>query len=150
LLVHAEEERACLDSAGCKSIGELFGVEAGLFADFAQRRLLDRFSAIGRALREHPDAVAGASGEHDLQVVAPGNRKMVDAKDQDIEKAVKARLSKDMQVKTVDVRTDSGVVTLTGEVPSIVAAAKASEMARGVPGVKSVKNELTVRQASKK
>jgi hyperosmotically inducible protein len=63
---------------------------------------------------------------------------------------VKARLSKDMQVKTVDVRTDSGVVTLTGEVPSIVAAAKASEMARGVPGVKSVKNELTVRQASKK
>ena len=90
------------------------------------------------------------SVKNDLQVVPPASRKMVDAKDQDIEKAVKARLSKDMQVKTVDVRTDSGVVTLTGEVPSIVAAAKASEMARGVPGVKSVKNELTVRQASKK
>jgi len=41
------------------------------------------------------------------------------------------------------------VVTLTGEVPSIVASAKASEMARNVPGVKSVKNELTVRQAGK-
>ena len=40
-------------------------------------------------------------------------------------------------------------MTLTGEVPSIVAAAKASEMARSVPGVKSVKNELTVRQATK-
>ena len=90
------------------------------------------------------------SVKNDLQVVPPASRKMVDAKDQDIEKAVKARLSKDMQVKTVDVRTDSGVVTLTGEVPSIVAAAKASEMARGVPGVKSVKNELTVRQATKK
>ena len=90
------------------------------------------------------------SVKNDLQVVPPASRKMVDAKDQDIEKAVKARLSKDMQVKTVDVRTDSGVVTLTGEVPSIVAAAKASEMARNVPGVKSVKNELTVRQATKK
>lgn len=89
------------------------------------------------------------SVKNDLQVVAPGARKMVDAKDGDIDKAVKARLSKDAQVKGVDVRTDAGVVTLTGEVPSIVASAKASEMARSVPGVKSVKNELTVRQAGK-
>jgi hyperosmotically inducible protein len=89
------------------------------------------------------------SVKNDLQVVAPGNRKMVDAKDGDIDKAVKARLSKDAQVKSVDVRTDASVVTLTGEVPSIVASAKASEMARMVPGVKSVKNELTVRQAGK-
>src|SRR5712664_2059244 len=88
------------------------------------------------------------SVKNDLQVVAPGTRKMVDAKDGDIDKAVKARLSKDMQVKSVDVRTDASVVTLTGEVPSIVASAKASEMARMVPGVKSVKNELTVRQAN--
>jgi hyperosmotically inducible protein len=89
------------------------------------------------------------SVKNDLQVVAPGARKMVDAKDEDIDKAVKARLSRDAQVESVDVRTDAGVVTLTGEVPSIVAAAKASEMARNVPGVKSVKNELTVRQAGK-
>lgn len=33
-----------------------------------------------------------------------------------------------------------GVVTLTGQVPTIGASAKASELARGVPGVKSVKN----------
>jgi hyperosmotically inducible protein len=89
------------------------------------------------------------SVKNDLQVVAPGTRKMVDAKDEDIDRAVKARLSRDAQVKGVDVRTDAGVVTLTGEVPSIVAAAKASEMARSVAGVKSVKNELTVRQAGK-
>jgi hyperosmotically inducible periplasmic protein len=89
------------------------------------------------------------SVKNDLQVVAPGTRKMVDAKDEDIDRAVKARLSRDAQVKSVDVRTDAGVVTLTGEVPSIVAAAKASEMARSVAGVKSVKNELTVRQAGK-
>jgi len=89
------------------------------------------------------------SVQNDLQVVSPGARKMVDAKDGDIEKAVQARLSKDAQLKSVDVRINAGVVTLTGEVPSITAAAKASEMARNVPGVKSVKNELTVRQAGK-
>ncbi len=37
--------------------------------------------------------------KNDLQVVAPRNRKMVDAKDGDIDKAVKARLAKDAQVK---------------------------------------------------
>jgi hyperosmotically inducible protein len=89
------------------------------------------------------------SVKNDLQVVAPAARKMVDTKDADIDKAVKARLGKDAQVKKVDVRTDAGVVTLTGEVPNIVASAKASQMARGVAGVKSVKNELTVRQANK-
>jgi hyperosmotically inducible protein len=89
------------------------------------------------------------SVKNDLQVVAPAARKMVDTKDADIDKAVKARLAKDAQVKKVDVRTDAGVVTLTGEVPNIVASAKASEMARNVTGVKSVKNELTVRQANK-
>ena len=89
------------------------------------------------------------SVKNDLQVVAPSTRKMVDAKDEDIDKAVKARVSREAQLKSVDVRTDAGVVTLTGEVPSITAAAKASEMARSTPGVKSVKNELTVRQAGK-
>ncbi len=44
--------------------------------------------------------------------------------------------------RRLDVRTDAVVVTLTGQ-PTIGASAKASEIARGVPGVKSVKNELT-------
>jgi len=83
------------------------------------------------------------SVKNDLQVVAPAARKAVDASDSDIAKAVGTRLSKDTQLKKVDVRTDAGIVTLTGQVPSIGASAKASEMARGVPGVKSVKNELT-------
>lgn len=87
------------------------------------------------------------SVKNDLQVVAPFNRKMVDAKDEDITKAVENRFSKDTQLKKVAVRADGGVVTLTGEVLSITAAAKASEVARGVSGVKWVKNELTVRQA---
>jgi hyperosmotically inducible protein len=87
------------------------------------------------------------SVKNDLQVVAPTARKAVDANDKEIAKAVGALLTQDMQFKKVDVRADGGIVTLTGEVPSITASAKASEMARNVPGVKSVKNELTVRQA---
>jgi osmotically-inducible protein OsmY len=87
--------------------------------------------------------------KNDLQVVAPGARKAVDASDKDITKAVETRMSRDAQLKTVDVRADGGVVTLTGKVPSLPAAAKASEQARMVPGVKSVTNELTVGSAGK-
>jgi hyperosmotically inducible protein len=83
------------------------------------------------------------SVKNDLQVVSPGARKAVDAKDADIAKAVESRLSRESDLKKIDVRADSGVVTLTGAVPTISASAKASEMARGVPGVRSVKNELT-------
>jgi len=83
------------------------------------------------------------SVKNDLQVVSPGARKAVDAKDADIAKAVESRVKRESDLKKVDVRADSGVVTLTGEVPTITASAKASEMARGVNGVRSVKNELT-------
>jgi osmotically-inducible protein OsmY len=82
------------------------------------------------------------SVKNDLQVVAPVNRKTVDANDKDITKAVEGRFSHDVQLKKVDVRADAGVVTLSGEVPTITASAKASEQARAVPGVRSVKNEL--------
>lgn len=81
------------------------------------------------------------SVKSDLQVVAPPARKAVDASDSEGRRDPPLR---DTQLKKkVDVRTDAGVVTLTGQVPTIVAGAKASEMARGVSGVKSVKNELT-------
>jgi len=83
------------------------------------------------------------SVKNDLQVVSPGARKAVDAKDADIAKAVETRVRRESDLKKVDVRADSGVVTLTGAVPTISASAKASEVARGVNGVRSVKNELT-------
>lgn len=83
------------------------------------------------------------SVKNDLQVVAPTARKTVDAKDEDIAKAVESRLNRDATLKKIDVRADAGVVTLTGEVPTITASAKASEMARNVAGVRSVKNQLT-------
>ena len=99
------------------------------------------------------DVAKGIEGaksvKNDLQVVAPSARKAVDATDKDLAKMVETRLKKDTNLKKVDVRADGGVVTLTGEVPNLSTSARASEMARGVGGVKSVKNELTVRQANK-
>jgi len=106
---------------------------------FADERVKTTKSAAG-------DVAQGIEGvksvKNDLQVVTPAARQAVDANDKDIAKAVETRFGKDSQLKKVDVRTDSGVVTLTGQVATIDASAKASEMARGVPGVKSVKNEL--------
>jgi hyperosmotically inducible protein len=87
------------------------------------------------------------SVKNDLQVVAPTARKAVQTNDKQITKAVEARFDKDSELKKVDVRTDAGVVVLSGEVPNISASAKASEMAHRIDGVKSVKNELRVAQA---
>jgi hyperosmotically inducible protein len=102
------------------------------------------------AAAEIATGIEGAkSVRNDLQVVSPMARKAVDASDKDIAKSVEARLARDANLKKIDVRTDGGVVTLTGEVMSITMAAKASEQARMVLGVKSVRNELTVRQARK-
>jgi hypothetical protein len=68
----------------------------------------------------------------------------VDASDSDI---AKARRDPPFQEYAAQgggrSRTEAVVVTLTGQVPTIGASATASEIARGVPGVKSVKNELT-------
>jgi hypothetical protein len=74
---------------------------------------------------------------------------VIDISDKDITRQVEGRLSKDAQLKKVDVRTDGGAVILMGAVSSIAASARASELARGVPGVRMVKNELTY-EASKR
>jgi hyperosmotically inducible protein len=87
------------------------------------------------------------SVKNDLQVVAPTARKAVQTNDKQITKAVEASFDKHSELKKVDVRTDAGVVVLSGEVPNISASAKASEMAHRIDGVKSVKNELRVAQA---
>jgi peptidoglycan hydrolase-like protein with peptidoglycan-binding domain len=68
---------------------------------------------------------------------------VIDSSDKDITRQVEGRLLQDARVKKVDVRTDGGAVILTGAVSSIGASARASELAREVPGVRMVKNELT-------
>jgi hyperosmotically inducible periplasmic protein len=87
---------------------------------------------------EHVKAV-----KNDLEVVALGDRKATDISDKDITRQIEARFSKTAQLGKVDVRTAGGVVTLTGAASSIGASARASELARGVSGVRAVKNELT-------
>ena len=76
-------------------------------------------------------AVEGVkSVRNDLRVVPPGDRKAIDISDKDITRQVKGRLSKDAQLKKVDVRTDGGTVILMGAESGIGASAHASEFAR--------------------
>jgi len=88
------------------------------------------------------------SVKNDLQVVAPGERKMTDTSDKDIARSASDRLARDTQLKKISVRSDAGVVTLTGEVPSLNASARASEIVYAMPGVRAVKNEMTYREAA--
>src|SRR5215831_4522980 len=63
----------------------------------------------------------------------------------EITKSIEDRFKQDPQLKNakIDAKVNAGVVTLTGEVKSIGTSARASEVARGIPGVRSVKNDLT-------
>ncbi|MEK7236804.1 MAG: BON domain-containing protein [Nitrospirota bacterium] len=86
--------------------------------------------------------------KNDLEVVAPSKREAVEEKDEAITARVKEHFAKDAHLKKADiaVQTNAGVVSLTGEVKDIMASANASWTAWFVPGVKSVKNDLTVKE----
>jgi hyperosmotically inducible periplasmic protein len=73
-----------------------------------------------------------------------------ESNDKEITRQVDDRLSRDAGLKRakIDVRTDAGVVVLSGEVPNIATSARASALARSIPGVRSVKNDLTVARSS--
>lgn len=85
------------------------------------------------------------SVRNELQVVAPSQRDRVDADDKQIGKSIEQRFKQDPQLKSakIDAKVDAGVVILTGEVKSIGTSARASEVARSIPGVRYVKNDLT-------
>jgi hyperosmotically inducible periplasmic protein len=101
----------------------------------------DNAKAAAASVAQAVDGVK--SVRNDLQVVPTVDRKVIEVSDKDITRQVEGRLAKDGQLKKIDVRTDGGAVILTGAVSSIGASARASELARGVPGVRMVKNELT-------
>lgn len=86
--------------------------------------------------------------KNDLEVVAPSKREVVEEKDEAITARVKKKLAKDAHLKKTDiaVQTNAGVVSLTGEVKDITTSAHASWTTWFVPGVKSVKNDLTVKE----
>jgi hyperosmotically inducible protein len=79
-----------------------------------------------------------------LQIVPDDQRKAVDAKDDGIETAIRERLTNDAQLKdaAIKVRSDNSVVTIRGNVTDPRARSHASDVVRGVPGVRSVRNEL--------
>jgi hyperosmotically inducible periplasmic protein len=88
--------------------------------------------------------------KNDLEVVAPAKREAVEEKDEAITERVKEHFAKDAHLKkaNIAVQTNAGVVSLTGEVPDLMTSANASWTAWFVPGAKSVKNDLTVKEKS--
>ncbi|HEU4683509.1 MAG TPA: BON domain-containing protein [Nitrospira sp.] len=86
--------------------------------------------------------------KNDLQVVAPSRREVTNDKDEAITARVNEQIAKDTQLKNAGIKaqTNAGVVSLTGEVPDLITSAQASSSAWQVPGVKSVKNDLTVKE----
>ena len=86
--------------------------------------------------------------KNDLEVVAPSAREAVEDKDDAITKRVKEHIAMDSNLSKagIAVQTNAGVVSLTGEVMDIMTSANASSAIRQVSGVKSVKNDLTVKE----
>jgi len=89
--------------------------------------------------------------KNELQVVAPARREAVEESDEAVTDRVKNALDKDdaLRKADIDVKVSAGVVTLTGEAPSLMAKSKASWLAWKLPGVKSVQNDLTVMEKAK-
>jgi len=86
---------------------------------------------------------------NDLQVTSLGDRPPITVADADITRAVQVRLSQELPLSQIGVRSGGGTVALTGVVATIDVGARASELARGVPGVRSVANELTYDAATR-
>ena len=73
---------------------------------------------------------------------------MVDRKDDQIVRDVEKRIKGDPRLEQADIeiRSDNGIVTLTGKAPSLPTSVRASEVASQVPGVRAVRNELSLEQ----
>lgn len=81
-----------------------------------------------------------------LAVVPEAAKEMVEREDDEIVKDIEGRLKQDPNLKkmSIHVRSDKGIVTLTGDVPSFKTSLRASEKARQVAGVRAVRNELSI------
>ena len=86
--------------------------------------------------------------KNDLQVVSPSKREATDDKDDAITARVNEQIAKNAHLKQAGIhaQTNAGVVSLTGEVMDLTTSADASWSAWQVPGVKQVKNHLTVKE----
>ncbi|MFL9937044.1 BON domain-containing protein [Paraburkholderia sp. RL18-103-BIB-C] len=68
--------------------------------------------------------------------------------DRALSKKVRAALvkNKDLTATNIHVRATSGAVVLEGTVPDAAQSDKATAAAKGVPGVMSVKNDLSIKE----
>jgi len=102
------------------------------------------------AKRDAKDATARAGAA--AESAADSTRQMgaaaaVKVDDATITAKVNANLAadKDLSAVRIDVDTQNGVVTLSGPAPTATARERAGEIARGVKGVNSVNNQLTIK-----
>lgn len=105
----------------------------------------ERSAAHDITMRIH--GVKGVSNA--LQVVPDWQRKAVNSRDDQLENAVRTRLANDPSLKTADihVRADAAVITLMGTVHNVHGVTHAGDLARGIHGVKAVRNELRQQQS---
>jgi hyperosmotically inducible periplasmic protein len=87
----------------------------------------------------------GTASAGDAAMAAP-TAKQMRAADRKLARDVRRAMAKaqGFDVSNVFVRARSGAVTLTGSVPEGDQIAQAGEIAKGVPGVKSVLNRVTL------
>ncbi|WP_063959041.1 BON domain-containing protein [Caballeronia calidae] len=90
---------------------------------------------------------AYAQGGSDSASTVSGKTATNKAADRALQKRVRAALAKDknVTVSNITVRARGGDVTLQGSVPTQAEVDHAAEVAKGVSGVNSLKNALTIR-----
>jgi hyperosmotically inducible protein len=100
------------------------------------------------AAEENARKVNGVKGvDNALQIVPESKQDAVAAKDSDIQSRVKDQIARADQLKdaSISVEVQNGVARLTGTVPSHEDRLIAAVTAHNAPGVKAVKDDLTVR-----
>jgi len=99
------------------------------------------------AAQEIVQSVSGVKRvENKLEVVDTGRQDTVQARDEEVQENVKKAL-KDRGIQenaSIGVEVSNGVVRLTGKVPTWERGLSAVYSARSVPGVRSVRNDMTV------
>ncbi|OLL28920.1 transporter [Burkholderia sp. SRS-W-2-2016] len=95
----------------------------------------------------HAQSAANPQGTALLRVAGPTSPPGTRA-DTSVVRDVRRALQRvpDMDDSTIHIRVQRGVVTLTGTVPETWQISRAANAARGVRGVKSVSNRLTLRK----
>jgi osmotically-inducible protein OsmY len=96
----------------------------------------------------HAVSKAEKTVKSELQVVAPAKHEAIDDTDASITTRVNAQFAKDSSLKDAGIhaKTNGGVVSLSGEVSSLMTSAHAFWTVWQAPGVKWVKNGLTVKE----